>query len=152
MNGMFSRVQHVPYPAAVLILLDGAQALLERSLGIDTVQVVERDGVGPQPAEARLDLGPQNLRPAAARSAETSLRRDDDVLRKRGQGLADRLLALPTGVQVSGVDHLHAGFDRGLDKGDVAARRGQTIRPQPNPRHLDIRDPHRLPLHDGVTN
>ena len=43
--------------ARVLRLLDGAQALLERRLGIDSVEVVEGDRVGPQALQALVDLG-----------------------------------------------------------------------------------------------
>jgi hypothetical protein len=53
--------------AAVGVLADRPQALLERRVGIHAVQVVEVDRVGAQRAEALLDLSAQRLRTPSPR-------------------------------------------------------------------------------------
>ena len=47
--------------AFVDVLLDGAEAVLERRTGVDLVQVVEADGVGVESLQRLLDLGVQVL-------------------------------------------------------------------------------------------
>src|SRR5579859_166082 len=66
-------------PAGVLVLLDRAEAFLDRSLGVDAMKVVERDPIGPQPGEALFDLGAQYLRLPLARTADAALRGDHEV-------------------------------------------------------------------------
>lgn len=57
--------------ARVPTLLDRAEALLELDVGIDAVQVVERDGVRPQLAQALVDLGSQDVGSSLARVIPT---------------------------------------------------------------------------------
>src|SRR5205823_648708 len=83
--------------APVLVLLDRGQAFLDRSLGVDAVKVVERDPIGPQPAETLLDLGPQHVWLPLARAADAALGGDHKVALGLGQGLADGLFALAAG-------------------------------------------------------
>jgi hypothetical protein len=48
----------VPNLAGVPVFLDRGEACLERRLGIDSMQVVERDAVCARPAEALVNLRP----------------------------------------------------------------------------------------------
>src|SRR5919201_2483061 len=108
------------------------------------MQVVERDGVGPQPAKALLDLGAERLRPPLARTV-AALCRDDAFGRDRRERATDRLLAGASCVRVGGVDVTQARGDGLPDEGDVLGRVGETVRPQPDPRHLDVAEPDRAP-------
>src|SRR6266487_812853 len=130
----------MPDLPCVHILLDRSEALLERRLGIDAVQVVELDAARLQPAKALFDLSAKHLWAALAR-AEAALRADDDALWDRRERGADRLLALAAGVEVGGVDRPDAGGDRLLDEGDVLARVGEPVRPEPDAGDLGIADP-----------
>jgi hypothetical protein len=98
------------------------------------VQVIERDRVRPQPAEALLDLLSQHVGPAFARLV-TALRRDDAVT--HDPRLTDRRLALTAAVQMRRVDEPDARGNRLLDKTD--ARRPEPIRAHTDPRYLDAR-------------
>src|SRR5207302_4113006 len=85
----------VPDLAALSILVDGGEALLNGSLGVDAVQVVESDAVGAQSTEALFDFGAKDLRPSATGAAASSaLRRDDAMLGFGGERRTDRLFAL----------------------------------------------------------
>jgi hypothetical protein len=116
--------------AAVDVLAQHAEALLQRRLGIDPVQVVQVDRVGPQRAQALLDLGAEDLGATLA-GAVAALGGDEDVAGvdpvERG---TDRLLARAARVQVGGVDVPHAGGDRLADEGDVLAGGGQPVGPE----------------------
>src|SRR5438105_2471154 len=59
-------------PAAVPVFLDRPEALLERSRGVDPVQVVKGDAVCPQPAKTLLHLGAQHLWTTASGAAEAA--------------------------------------------------------------------------------
>ena len=84
--------------ASVLILLDRAEALLERSLRVDPVEVIEIDAVSSQPAKALFDLRAQDFGPAASRTTDPALRRHDAVCGGWRERRAYRFLALPAGV------------------------------------------------------
>src|SRR5213593_2895208 len=118
--------------------LDLGQALLERRLGVDPVQVVELDHTGLQTAQAMFDLGPQDLRLAPSRSSESALGGNHALARLSRRRLADCLLAVTTCVEVRAVDHLHACLNRGLDEVDVGACVRKTIGPQPYARDLSV--------------
>ncbi len=115
-------------PPPVPVLLDGGEAVLERRVRMDAVQVVERDAVRTQPAQGVLDLRPEHLG-AAVPGGVATLARHDAVGRDWREGGADRLLALSPGVEVGGVDVAHAGGDRLPDEGDVRGRVGEPVRP-----------------------
>jgi hypothetical protein len=87
----------MPDLPTVPVLLDRAEALLERRLGVGPVQVVEPEAVRPQPAEAFLDLGAERIRASAVPAA---FRRDDAIVGDRRERSADRLFALSSGVGV----------------------------------------------------
>src|SRR6266487_694716 len=57
-----------PDLAAVAVLLDRAEAVVERGLGIDPVQVVESDRLRPQPPQALFDLSSEHLGAAVSSS------------------------------------------------------------------------------------
>jgi hypothetical protein len=132
----------VPDLAVVHVLLDRREALLERRLGVDSVQVVERDALGPKPAQALLDLGSELLGPTLTRS-EAALRPNDAVLGDRRQRSAECLLALASGVEVSGVEVSEPGGDGLLDQRDVLGCVREAIRPEPDARELDACQPDR---------
>jgi hypothetical protein len=71
----------MPDLAAVPVFLNRAEAFLEACLRIDSVQVVERNGVRLQPAKALLDPCAQHLCPPFARSI-AALSRHDNSLRE----------------------------------------------------------------------
>src|SRR6185503_786527 len=81
----------VPDLPAVAVCGDRAEALLEWSLGVDAVQVIEVDRVGAQAPQALLDLRAQRLR-AAGTGRVAALRRNDQAGRARRQRFADRRL------------------------------------------------------------
>src|SRR5439155_1880003 len=111
---------NVPDLAAVAALLDGGETLFERCLRVDPVQVVESDAVGAQSTKALLDFGEEDLRTSATAAATTpALRGHDATVGIGRESRTDRLLALPAGVAVSGVDQTHPGGDRFLHEGDV---------------------------------
>jgi len=91
--------------AAVDALADRAEALLERRVGVDAVQVVEPDRVGAQRAQALVDLRVQDLRAALARVV-AALRGDEDVVAAAAERLADRDLLW---YDVSELERLAAG-------------------------------------------
>jgi len=127
--------------SAVPVLLDRAQAVLERRLRIDTVQVVERDAVRAQAAKALLDLGPKHLRPPFP-GTESTFRRHHAILRDRRERSSDGRFAFATGVEVGGVDVPHSGCERLLHEVDVLERVRESI-PEPDPRDLGIAQPER---------
>ena len=127
----------VPDLPAAAVLVDHAQAVLEWRLRVDPVEVVELDAVGPQPAEALLDLASQHVGPALPR-VECALGGNHDPLGEGRQGGTDRLLALAACVQVGGVDEVDPGGDRLLDERLVLGRLGQPVRAQPDPYHLGV--------------
>src|SRR5204862_33782 len=79
---------NVANPPAVAGLGDHLEALFERRLGIDPVQVVEGDGVRAQPAQALLDLRAQGVRAPLARPV-AALGRDDTAVGDGRERLAD---------------------------------------------------------------
>src|SRR5215216_2241630 len=127
-------------------LLDRGQALLERGLGVDPVQVVELDHARAQAAKAFLDLLAEDLGPALARTEATFGRDDAAVGRSRERG-ADRLLALPSGVEMGGVDQADSGRDCLPDELDVLLRLGQPVRSEPDPGHFGIAHRQRSRVH-----
>src|SRR5450759_4420717 len=128
--------------AAVLVLLDGGKAFLDWSDGIDAVKVVELDAIGPEAAEALLDLGAQHLRFPLARPANAALGRDHKAACGSGEGLADRLLALTAGIRVGRIDHLDSGGDRLFDECGVVRRVGQSVRAKADAGEVDIPESH----------
>ena len=121
----------------VLILLEGGEALLERRLRIDPVQVIERDAVGPQPAQAFVDLSPERVR-AALSGSVAAFRRHDASIRDGRERSADRLFAVSSGVRVGGVDVPQPRGDGLLHEGDVLARVREPVRPETDSRDLRI--------------
>jgi hypothetical protein len=101
------------------------------------VQVVELDRVRSQAAEAVFDLPTKHVGPALARP-EAALGRDDAVVGRGRKGGSDRLLALPTGVEMGSVDQADSGCDRLPDELDVLRRQGEPVRPEPDAGDLGV--------------
>src|SRR4051794_39445316 len=120
------------------VLRDRPEALLQRCLRIDAVQVVEVDDVGPQALEALLDLFTERLRAAAA--AVAALRRDQNSIRLRRERLADRPLAVAAAVDVSGVDRADSRFDCRAQELLILRRRGEPIGAEADSSDLGARD------------
>ena len=110
------------------------------------MQVVERDGFGPESAKALLDLGVQHLRAAVSGATDAALGGHDDRFGDGGESGGDRLFAVAAGVRVCRVDHLHAGGDRGLDERDAIARFRQPVGAEPDASHIDVAELHGLSL------
>ena len=123
--------------APVHVLLDRAEALLERRLRVDLVQVEEPDRVGAQGAQALLDLRADDLRPALARAAVAALGGDEHVLGDARQCLPDRPLALALAVQVRGVDVAHAGGHGLADERHVLGCGREAVGAEADAGHLD---------------
>ncbi len=84
--------------AAVAVLLDRRETVLERGLRVDPVQVVQSYALGPQPAKAVLDLGAEDLRPPTSRSPAPALGGHNAAVRDRLERKPDRFFALATRV------------------------------------------------------
>jgi len=111
----------------------------EWSLRVDAVEVVQGDAVGPEPAQALLDLAAEHLRAAApGAAAAAALGCHYAAIGDRRESRANRLFALPTGVGVSGVDHPHPGGERRLDERDVAVRFRQSVGSEPDASHIEV--------------
>jgi predicted NBD/HSP70 family sugar kinase len=126
--------------AAVDVRRDRAEALLERRLRVDSVQVVEPDRLGPQRAQTLLDLRLEHLRPTLAR-AVAALGGDEHVLGGAVERLADRALALAARVQVRSVDVAHARGHGPADERHMLGRGGQTVRAQAEAGHVEAGKP-----------
>ena len=115
----------------VLQLDQGADRLLERHLRVGPVELVQRDLLQAQPAQAALAgraevLGPAVGRPPPGPGAfEAALGGDDQVVGIRVQRLGDQRLADVGTVGVGGVDEVDAELDRPAQHrlGLVAVRR-----------------------------
>ena len=126
----------MPDLPAVAVRGDRAEALLERRLGVDAVQVVEVDRLDAQPPQALVDLRAQCLGAARA-GREAALRRDDHAVR-RAKRFADRRLALAVGVGVGGVDQADPGGEGLPDELDVLRRVPKAVRAEADPRDLQV--------------
>ena len=131
------REPDVPDLPAVAVRGDRGEALLERRLGVDAVQVVEVDRVGAEAPQALLDLRAQCFR-IAGTGVVAALRRDDHAVRTGRERLADRGLALAVGVGVGGVDHADPGSGRLPDQLDVLRRVPEAVRTEADPRDLRV--------------
>ena len=128
----------VPDLPGLLVLLDRAKALLERRLRIGSMEVVEADGLCLQSAEALRDLDAKHLRSG---TVPATFRRNDATLRVGPESSADRVLALPSGVRVGGIDELHAGRDGVPDELDVLGSLREPVRSQPDPDDFGVTEP-----------
>src|SRR4029453_4888535 len=80
------------------------------------------------------------LRPARVPAA---LRRGDHSVARRFERLADRRLTLAADVGMRCVDVGEAGPDGIADERVVLAGVSEPVRPEPDPRHLDVAEPDR---------
>ena len=118
--------------APLHVALDRAQALLQRRIGVDTVQVVEVDRLSAERAQALLDLRLERRR---TRPAIAALGRDEHVLGDALERLPDRALALAAGVEVGGVDVANARGDRLTHEGHMVGR--EAVGAEPDARDLE---------------
>src|SRR4051794_30015247 len=89
----------------------GADGVLDRSVRVDSVLVVEVDAVGPQPRQGALDRGHDVRRAAVEYSGasagvgdEAELRCDHYAVTTSLEGAADELLVGVGAVDLGGVD------------------------------------------------
>jgi len=102
---------------------DGADRILNRHCRIPPRRLVEIDVVGAQPPQgvgekvlhrARATVVAEKLEIGGAQRAE--LDREKDALALAAlERLADQHLIVARAVEVAGVEHAHAGLERGLD-------------------------------------
>ena len=134
--------------AAVDVALDRTQALLERRLRVDAVQVVEADRVGAQRAQALLDLPREHVGPALARPV-AALGRDEHVVATARERLADRALALAAAVEVCGVDVPHARGHGLAHEVHVLGRGREAVGAEADPGDVDAGEPEAVHLTEG---
>ena len=114
----------VPDLALVLQLDQRADRVHEVDLRVGPVELIERDLVHLQAAEAALAgfaqvLGSAvGLPPARAGSGQTALGGDDQVVGVGMQRLGEQVLADVGSVGVGGVDEVHAELDYPAQRGD----------------------------------
>ena len=139
--------------ARVLELLERADRLGVGHVRIGPVELVEVDHVGLERAQRRLARGADVLRPAverpraAARAGVAALGGDEHAVAAAAQRLGDQPLVVADlvpsqAVRVGGVDQVHAGVERRVDRADrpvlvgaaararAASRRGRSGRPR----------------------
>src|SRR5579884_1377166 len=131
------RQADVPDLPLVLVVLNGPDAGLDRSRSIDAMEVVQLDRVGLEPTEALLDLGSQHLGGGVVIAA---LGGHHAAVRKRREGRGDRALALASGVQVCGVDHVDPCGERLAQQRTVLRGVGEPVGAQADPGDLDVPD------------
>ena len=103
--------------ALVLHLLQHAELVLRRHLGVDAVELVKRDRLHVQSPQAHLDALPEVVRtaergpPAGTGAEEAAFRRHDEVVGIRVERLGDEVLGDERAVRVGRVDEVDAEFD-----------------------------------------
>ena len=125
--------------AGLAMLGEDREALLQRCLGVDAVQVIEIDPRAPQPPKALGYLRPQRVRLRLG-GAVAALRRDQAPGRAGWEGLSDRRLTRAARVDVGGVDHVDARRHRPTHELDVLGRIGQSIGAQADARQRGLAD------------
>jgi DNA ligase D-like protein (predicted polymerase) len=134
------READVPDLAPVVVLLDGSQAVLERSLGIDSVKVVERDRLRSEPPKALFDLSPKDVG-ATVSGAPAALGRDNDTVAERRQRGADGFFTLAARVRMCAVDMPEPGGDGFLRERHVLARIRESIGAEADSGHHRVTQP-----------
>src|SRR5690349_10995730 len=111
------RAADVPHLARTDNVVEGAQRLVEGGHRVEAVNLVEIDPVGPEALQAALD-GAHDVSAGEALLVRTRadlaahLRGEHDVFAARAEGLAEDLLGLALGVDVSGVEEIDAALER----------------------------------------
>ena len=101
---------------------EGPEALLDRHLRIDAVQVVEVQHIDPETRERVLAVAAQGLRAAVAHAVlEAALRRDHDLCRTVAQRTADECLVVAPAVLHRRVEVRHAQL-QGAPEGALGDR------------------------------
>src|SRR5258708_25913933 len=97
-------------------LVERADRLLDRNLGIVTVKRVQLHMIAAQASEARVERASQVLRPSVAETVaaamKPALRPDRDAVGPSVERLAEQALAFAVEIDVSRADQPHAEFDR----------------------------------------
>ena len=140
----------------------GADGVLDGSVRVYPVLVVEIDAVGTQPPQGALDRGPDVRWAAVERSGasagvrdEAELRRHHDIVAASLEGAADELLVRVGAVDLGGVDVGDAQLQGSLDGADrlgVAAARVEVVaghRHRAEPDARDVESAQRNVLHDS---
>ena len=125
---------------------DGADRVLDRHRGIEPRGLIEIDMVGAETPQAvgekilhrdRPDIVAEKFQVRAAHRPE--LERDEGALALAApERLADEHLVVSRAVEVAGVEHGDAGFERGMDGGDRLGIVGRPVAA----RHAHAAEPH----------
>ena len=110
-------------------MVERAERLLDRRLGVEAVELVEIDVVRPEPPEAGVDgveqMIPRRAEPVRVPAAKRALRRDDDLVPPALDRRAKNFFRVTAGVYVRGIEHGQAGLETDIDEsrrlGDPAA-------------------------------
>ena len=129
---------YVPDRATVDVGTDGAQALLERRLGVHAVQVVQADRLAAKRAQALLDLPTKDVRPALA-CPVAALGGDEHVLTASRERHANCALALTAAVEMRGIHVPHARRNGLTDERHMIGGRREPVGPEAYARHIDSR-------------
>lgn len=113
--------------AALDVVGDRAEALLERRFRVHAVQVVEADRLRAQRSHALLDLRRQHLGPPLA-GPVAALRGDEHLVGRASERLPDGPFAVAAPVEVRRVDVAHARRHGLADEGHVLLRGGEAVR------------------------
>jgi hypothetical protein len=108
-------------------VLDRAGDVLDGHLRVDSVLIVEVDGVDPEPAQGAVDDLLDDFRTAGDPPARLAFDRvdvpaelggDHDLALVRGEGLADEFLVGVGAVDLGGIEEGDATVHRGADERD----------------------------------
>jgi hypothetical protein len=129
LDGHFGQTR-VPDLALVAELAQGADLVGERDVRVDAVQLVERELVQLEPAQAEFGLlaqvfGAAERDPLAAQVDMAALGGDHQIGRVRVQCLGQQLLVVAEVIGVGGVDEVDAEFDGAAGDPD----RGRPVQP-----------------------
>jgi len=107
-------------------VIERAERLVDRRVRIDFMDEIQIEPIGPQPAEARVDL-PEDVEPRepalvrARPDGIEDLRAHDDAVAHRGpfrvEPVADERLTASAAVGVSRVEHVDAGVPGAIHQG-----------------------------------
>ena len=135
--------------------------ILDRHVGVDAVLIQQLDPIGAQPFERGLSHGADILRPAVQpvrhhATKEAELGRDDDLVAKRRQRLAEQLLIVARAIGLGGIEEGHAALigpayqrDGFVPVGRRPEPEAQAHAPQADRRDFEVFAENTL-LHDGV--
>src|SRR4051794_1128637 len=128
--------------SGVAVLLDDRHRVLEGSVGVGAVEVVEVDGVRLQRPQALLYLAAQDVGPTFAGAIASLSRSHQGFPLPVGERRANGSLTLATDIEVSGIDDVYARLDGSADERDMTGRKTQSIGAQADAGDLGIAESH----------